>query len=92
MRPRPLKAATLGHWSSPFCSAGRAHISANMRPGAGRCKAYASASGFDSRPTAFGYKTGKLYYDADCKDGAAAARFATLSNHSVLSHGDFAIV
>jgi VCBS repeat-containing protein len=36
--------------------------------------------------------TGDLYYDADGKGGDASIRFATLSGHPSLSHGDFAIV
>lgn len=37
-------------------------------------------------------KTGKLFYDADGKGGAAALHFATLSSKPTLDHGDFAIV
>lgn len=35
---------------------------------------------------------GRLYYDADGKDGLAAQHFATLSTHPSLDRGDFAIV
>ena len=35
---------------------------------------------------------GRLYYDADGKDGLAAQHFATLSTHTSLDRGDFAIV
>jgi Ca2+-binding RTX toxin-like protein len=35
---------------------------------------------------------GRLYYDADGKDGLAAQHFATLSTRPSLDHGDFAIV
>lgn len=37
-------------------------------------------------------KSGKLYFDADSKGGAAAILFATLSNRPMLDAGDFLIV